>query len=94
MRPLSTRSIRELLNSPVPGTRAFVLGPCRAIVGLEGGLWHLSISHPRRYPTWDEIREARYALCPSDINMVMHLPKVTDYINIHPCTFHLWELSG
>lgn len=92
MRPSSTRTIRELWPSPVPSTRAFAVGPCRVIVGVEAGRWHLSISHPRRYPTWDEIREARYTLCPSGIDMVMHLPRVEDYVNLHPNTFHLWQI--
>jgi hypothetical protein len=67
------------------------MGPCRVLVGVEDGRWHLSISHPNRYPTWDEIREARYQLCPGEIDVVMYLPKVGEYINIHPHCFHLWQ---
>jgi hypothetical protein len=31
----------------------------------QEGAHHLSISHPYRYPTWDEIYTARYGLLPS-----------------------------
>ena len=36
---------------------AYLMGVIRILVGTipnDGGI-HLSISHPRRYPTWDEI---------------------------------------
>ena len=54
--------------------------------------WHLSISTSYRYPTWDEIREARYALCPDDITMAMLLPPRSQYVNLHPNCFHLHEV--
>lgn len=67
----------------------------------EGGGWHLSISHqkrvkgghlePGRYPTWDEIADARDELLPSELGFVMHLPGDGDYVALHPTTFHLHE---
>ncbi len=44
------------------------LGFCTVMLAREplgpGGSWrwHLSISHPRRYPTWDEIKTVVYSL--------------------------------
>jgi hypothetical protein len=73
-------------------------GHLSAIVGVEPTGWHMSISHKTkgkhptfRYPTWDEIAHARYTLLPDDIDFVMHLPKITEYVDIHPTTFHLHE---
>lgn len=78
-------------------------GQLRVIVAFEppAGGWHLSISHakrvrggdmePGRYPTWDEIADARYTLCPNDIDMVMHLPPPSEYVAVHDTTFHLHE---
>lgn len=62
-------------------------------------LWHLSISHrtnthppkPGRYPTWDEIREARERFTPDEVTMAMLLPPRAEYVNEHSTTFHLWE---
>lgn len=54
--------------------------------------WHLSISHPSRYPTWDEIRDARYELLPNDCTMAMLLPPKEQYVNLHPNCFHLHEV--
>lgn len=60
--------------------------------------FHLSICHktmtnrPGRYPTWDEIYDARYRFAPLDKTMAMLLPPQDEYVNIHATTFHLWEL--
>lgn len=77
-----------------PGAKAYQLGECLVFVGQhpESGRWHLSISHPKRYPHWDEIKAARYQLVPNDITMAMLLPPKEQYVNIHPNCFHLWEI--
>ena len=64
------------------------------IVTRDGkkALWHMSVSHPRRYPTWDEIREIRYAILPDNITMGMLLPPIAQYVNLHPNCFHLHEV--
>jgi hypothetical protein len=55
--------------------------------------WHLSISHESRNPTWEEQRDARYALIPDGIYMVMILPPKAEYVNVHEFCFH-WHESG
>lgn len=65
----------------------------RVIVAWEpGNGWHLSISHPTRYPTWEEIRDARYELLPDACTMGMLLPPKAEYVNLHPNCFHLHEV--
>lgn len=56
--------------------------------------FHLSISHPSRYPTWDEIKRVRYELLPNDITVAMLLPPQDEYINIDENTFHLFEIES
>ena len=53
--------------------------------------WHLSISHPHRYPTWEEIKRARYDLLPDAVTMAMLLPPKSEYVNVHSNCFHLHE---
>lgn len=75
----------------------------RELTDVENGdrlvLWHLSISHrtddlkPGRYPTWDEIHEARYRFIPDEIRVAMLLPPKDEYVNVHATCFHLWELA-
>ena len=76
----------------------YELGDCTVIVGREGDplLWHLSISHPGRYPTWDEIKVARYRLLPDEVMMALLLPPSGEYVNVpeQDNVFHLWEVAG
>ena len=73
-------------------------GRLAVIVGVEPEGWHLSISFAdhrgrnSRYPSWDEIADARYTLVPDDVTMVMFLPPPEEYVAIHKTTFHLHEL--
>ena len=92
--------LREMPSSPVSGCKAFrsstsslaiICG--REPLGPNGELrWHLSISHPHRYPHWDEIRDARYLLIPDEVTMVMFLPPQREYVNVHSNCFHLYEI--
>ena len=92
----------ELPPQNLPGgigaVRAFKKGSCGVFIAQEDRLgngvkrWHLSISHPTRYPHWDEIKDARYALLPLGVTFAMLLPPPGDYVNVHPHCFHLWEL--
>jgi hypothetical protein len=75
---------------------AYQKGDCSIIVAreIQGGplRWHLSISCSNRLPTWEELRDARYALLPDDATMVMILPPKKDYVNLHDYCFHLHEI--
>lgn len=77
-----------------PGIQAFRAGPVRALVSKDAGDWHISVSCEDRYPTWDEIKEARYDLLPDDIYMAQILPPKSEFVNIHPNTFHLWQIPA
>ena len=68
-------------------------GDCMVIVGIDAGSWHLSISCKDRYPTFDEIRDARYKFLPENITVAMLYPPKSEYINIHENCFHLWEMK-
>lgn len=82
----------------IPTARAFVFEgeegvEVRVIVSRDAGRWHISISVADRYPTWEEIKAARYGLVPDDAFMVMGLPPAIHYINLHPNAFQLWETT-
>lgn len=92
--------LARVLPGMQPGTRWYTMGskisiavsPPAVTDGVQWG-WHLSISHKFRYPTWDEIAKARYALLPQEHDYVMHLPPPSDYVAIHANCFHLHEFS-
>jgi hypothetical protein len=57
--------------------RTFGFGECHVILSREdpddqGLRWHLSISHPERHPSWDEIKTVRYRICGPDIGDEAH----------------------
>lgn len=76
-------------------------GHLSVFAGPEPAGFHLSISHrietktgpvPGRYPTWDEIVDARYRFAPLDVTMAMLLPPQDQYVNVHETTFHLHQI--
>lgn len=64
---------------------------CRILITKESG-YHLSISHPNRYPNWDEIKNVRYKLLPNNKTYGLLLPPKEEYVNAHPNCFHLHEI--
>lgn len=91
--PLDAREF----ESPVLHGRLFKWRGCSVIISRELDglrlLWHAPIAHPERYPTWDEIRDMRYAFLPDNMTMAMLLPPKAEYVNLHPNCFHLWEVD-
>lgn len=81
-------------------------GHLTVIKSMEPAGWHRSISHrrsvvsargvhlPGRYPTWDEIKEARYELLPDNCYMAMILPPKSEYVNLHETCFHLYQIPN
>jgi hypothetical protein len=101
--------VPEVVAAMSPHVRAYkTASGCSVFVGQEAAraqrtsivlpesalmLWHLSIAHKHRYPTWDEVADVRYALCPDDVTMALLLPPPGEYLNVHEYTFHLWEID-
>lgn len=93
MKKIANRWIE--IQSPIAFSRCFVWGYCRVIVQDHGTPWgwHMSISCKNRYPTWDEIKAARYDLLPDHLTMAMLLPPKDEYVNVHPNCFHLHQIE-
>lgn len=83
----------EIKGLVEPDTKRYRLGSCEILLSHSDAGWHLSISCANRYPSWDEIAKARYDLIPDEALMVMILPSLEQYVNLHPYTFHLWEIK-
>lgn len=90
---LNPKANWKKFNHPLGGDW-YRWGDISVHVALELGLYHLSISHPRRYPTWDEIYTAWYDLIPSSENRTgaIILPPKAEYVNIHQNCFHVHEI--
>ena len=77
-----------------PGTRGFAMGGCSILLSQQRVGWHMSISHPRRLPTWEEGRDARYQLIPNEAVMAMLLPPKSEYVNVHEFCLQLYEIPA
>ena len=94
-RTLREMPIPESLSGLLePGTKAYRMGRCTVLLSRQRIGWHLSISRPDKLPTWEEVRDARYALIPDEAVMVMLLPPRVEYVNLHPNTFQLYEIPA
>ena len=67
-------------------------GILTALRSKDDGLWHLSVSHSSRLPSWDEIADARYRFIADRARMAMLLPPRAEWVNVHERTLHLWEM--
>lgn len=75
----------------------YLMGECTVMLAREpmGGQyrWHLSISHPARYPTWDEVKTPCYVLGHlSGVVMAQVLGLGGPWVNVAENCFHLYEL--
>lgn len=85
----------QLAGQMEADTHAYRMGDVSILISKEPGMgWHMSIAHPSRYPTWDEVAHLRYRLLPDAITMAMLLPPHDQYINIHQNCFQLWQVGG
>uniref|UniRef100_A0A6H1ZTI7 DUF7694 domain-containing protein n=1 Tax=viral metagenome TaxID=1070528 RepID=A0A6H1ZTI7_9ZZZZ len=65
---------------------------CIVCISKDLGKWHLSISHLSRYPTYDEIKSARYEFIEDSVTMAMFFPPKAEFVNLSKNCFHLYEL--
>ena len=100
---IASKGWREVAAPPfltaLTPTSMWVKGHCQVIYTMmenhKGRLWnHASISCPDRYPTWDEILEARYTFFTDEDEVFQRLPPKKQYLNHHPYCFHLWHILG
>jgi hypothetical protein len=86
----------ELVSILLPSVRAcptqiFMMNGCQIIVSLEPHGFHLSISRRDRLPNYGELVTARYRLLPEHIEMAMFFPPLSEFVNLHPHTLHLYQ---
>lgn len=90
---LSIKSMLEL-DPQVKNVKMYNMDTgSKVIYCTENGKEHVSISHAKRLPTWDEIKYVRYKLMKDNATIVQILPRREEYINIHENCFHLWEID-
>lgn len=79
-----------------PGSESvmvYMMAGCRIIVSRDIGTWHLSISRRDRLPSYRELVTARYRLLSGVPEMAMFFPPMSEFVNVHPFTIHLYEVQ-
>jgi hypothetical protein len=95
------RALPDVMKRMGMKASLFEMGECSILLGREPAgvngeyLWHLSISHPTRHPSWDEIKTARYRLLDPELTFGMLLPPREVYVNVpqQDHVFHLWQIT-
>ena|SRR5580765_7749248 len=73
------------IPSPIDGQ------PLRIIASCDDGWDHVSVSRSSRCPNWPEMSYIKHRFFNDDEPaMQLHVP-VSDHINIHPYTLHIWR---
>lgn len=66
-----------------------------AVVWSFGAGWdHVSISFPRRCPTWEEMCLAKDVFFREDEVCVQYHPRKAEYVNMHRFCLHIWKPQG
>jgi hypothetical protein len=99
--PIAEVALPVALKERMPNGRGFVMGELRILFERTEGppYAHLSVSHPRRYPTWPELLRARSAPGGPSPNLWAWLPKEGEGSPSGGNTVHLYlapprELMG
>lgn len=84
-------------RDPWPGCKAYVSHPdgkLRALVSRDGPerVWHVSVTHADRLPSWDEMASARDKFTPDRVTMAFILPPRAEYVNLHERCLHLFQI--
>ena len=62
-----------------------------ASIELDGKAWlHVSVSHRYQMPTWEQLVEVKETFIGSERQALQVLPKMSEWVNVHPYCLHLW----
>jgi len=74
-----------------PDARAYRIREVQIIVEPEGESWHVSVSHPERFPTWEELRTAAGLATGTDA-MWVYMPLSGGASPVESNVVHLYEV--
>ena len=71
---------------------AFALASAPFVIWSNGGGWdHVSVSYPKRCPTWEEMCKIKEVFFLPDECCVEFHPAAEDYVNVHQYCLHIWR---
>ena len=101
--PSAARLERSLLDAGALDVEVWHMGECSIICSRERyrgtQRWHVSIAHPSRYPTWDEIKSVVYGIPKLELPagrtfaQLLGNPAADKWVDAHENCFHLYEVD-
>lgn len=79
-----------MFQIPIRNAKTGITAKLRVVASSGGGWDHVSVSHPGRVPTWQEMSEVHRIFFPDEAAFQLHVP-LADHINVHPNCLHLWR---
>ena len=70
------------------------LGSAKIIASWGMGWEHVSFSHAKRTPTWEEMCMIKDIFWRDDECVVQYHPPKREYVNVFPHCLHLWKKIG
>lgn len=61
------------------------------IASNEMGWEHVSIAHPKKCPTWEQMCAVKELFWDDSDCVIQYHPAKKDYVNLHPNCLHLWR---
>lgn len=68
--------------------------PASVVFSWGGGWEHVSVSYPKRIPTWEEMCKVKDIFWHEEECAVQYHPPRSEYVNIHQYCLHLWRKGG
>lgn len=62
------------------------------IHSINNGKNHISLSYKNKLPSYEEMKAARYQICPHVKYMAQIFPPKEEFVNIHNYCLQLWEI--
>lgn len=65
------------------------------IATVEGQELHVSVAHPKRLPTWDDLKSIKAMFWHPEADVIQFLPPESEYVNEHAYCLHMYgDVAG
>lgn len=65
------------------------------IATVEGQELHVSVAHPDRLPTWEDLKIVKAMFWHTEADVIQFLPPESEYVNVHEYCLHMYgDVAG
>lgn len=90
--PIQMKEIEKSDKYGIYSTGIFSYKGMNILITIDDGFWHLSVS--AKYPLgYQQLKDVRYKFLPNDMHIAQLFPPREEFVNVHECCWHLWEIK-